>query len=307
MSEEPRRPTLAHRAEYAAFTSAVRLAQLLGKDGPAAFGEMIGKLGYFPLRIRRNLVEGHLRMAFPDQSEAWIQQTTRGVYAHLGREAFATSRLGTMSRAELLALTTTVGFDAVDKALSRGKGVVLVSGHIGNHEIAAASLAVRGIPIDIVVQRQGNPLFDNALIAARKRMGVGVIDRFGPTRDLARSLRAGRMLGFAADQNAGRAGIFVPYFGKLASTHRGAALFAVRSGAPVILALALRDGAGYVIRAEPIEVNRDGPLDDVVYNLTAAFTARLEEVVRTAPEQYLWLHRRWKTRPPEEPKTPDKV
>lgn len=273
------------------------LANLLGNRGSGAFGELVGRLGYAPLRIRRKVVEAHLRMAFPDENEAWIRDTARGVYAHLGREALATIRLGQMSRAELLERTTAVGLEALAEGLAHGRGVVLVSGHIGNHEIGAAAVAARGIPLDIVVQRQGNPLFDAALVAARERFGVGVIDRFSPTRELARSLRSGHVLGFAADQNAGRAGIFVPYFGKLASTHRGAALFAVRSGAPVVMMLALRKGDGYEVSAESIEVDRNGQLDDVVYNLTAAFTARLEEVVRTAPEQYLWLHRRWKTRP----------
>lgn len=286
---------------------AVRLSQLLGNRGSAIFGETLGKLGYFPLRIRREIVENHLRMAFPDATDEWIRTTTRGVYAHLGREALATIRLGRMRREEVLEATTTSGFDAVHAAVALGKGVVLVSGHIGNHEIAAAAIAVRGIPIDVVAQRQGNPLFDAALIGARERMGVRVIDRGGPPRALARSLRSGRVLGFAADQNAGRAGIFVPYFGKLASTHRGAALFAVKADAPVVMVTALRQGDGYVVSAESVDTDRNGPLDDVVYNLTAAFTRRLEEVVRSAPEQYLWLHRRWKTRPPEEPEGPQKV
>jgi KDO2-lipid IV(A) lauroyltransferase len=198
--------------------------------------------------------------------------------------------------------TTVVGLDAMRAALTKGNGVVLVSGHLGNHEIGAAALAARGIPLDGVAQRQANPLFDASLIAARERLGFHVIDRRHATRLGLKSLRRGHVLAFVADQNAGRAGIFVPFFGRLASTHRGAALFAVKAEAPLFLGTSLRKDNGYEVRLHPIEVSREGDLDDVVYRLTHAFTQRLEAVVRSAPEQYLWLHRRWRTRPPEEPK-----
>jgi KDO2-lipid IV(A) lauroyltransferase len=151
-----------------------------------------------------------------------------------------------------------------------------------------------------VVQRQRNPLFDEALIASRRSLGHGVIDRIKATRLAIKALRRGHAVAFAADQNAGKAGIFVPFFGRLASTHRGAALFAVKTGAPLFLGTSLRRENGYEVRLQRVDVPRDGALDDVVYQLTVAFTARLEAVVREAPEQYLWLHRRWKTRPPEE-------
>jgi Kdo2-lipid IVA lauroyltransferase/acyltransferase len=130
-------------------------------------------------------------------------------------------------------------------------------------------------------------------------MGLGIIDRFESHRLAIKALRAGRAVAFAADQNAGRSGVFVPFFGRLASTHRGPALFAVKTDAPVFLGYCVRTSNGYAGGLEPIEVDRSGKLDDVVYNITAAFTKRLEEVVRSVPDQYLWLHRRWKTRPPE--------
>jgi KDO2-lipid IV(A) lauroyltransferase len=301
---EARKPTLMHRIEQTLFMGAVHASRLVNDGAAAKFGSGLGRLGYFPLKFRRQLVEKHLRRAFPDRDDAWISATARAAYAHLGREAIATIRLARMTREDVLARTSVVGLEAFNEALAQGNGVVLASGHIGNHEIGAAALSARGIPLDLVVQRQGNPLFDAALIASRERLGLGIIDRFQATKLAIKALRKGRAVAFAADQNAGKAGIFVPFFGHLASTHRGAALFAVKTGAPLFLGTSLRKGNRYEVTLQPVEVDRTGELEDVVYRLTVAFTERLEAVVREAPEQYLWLHRRWKTRPPEETRPP---
>ncbi|MGQ0813456.1 MAG: lysophospholipid acyltransferase family protein [Gemmatimonadota bacterium] len=302
---EPRRPTLLQRVEHALFSSAVSLSALLGDRGSSLLGGALGRLGYFPIRFRRKHVERHLRIAFPHKDDAWIETTMRKAYAHLGREALATIRLARLSREQVLERTQIIGLDEFMRALNEGKGIVLASGHVGNHELGAAALSARGIPLDLVVQQQGNPLFDAALNNARRRLGLGIIDRFQAQRLAMKALRGGRVVAFAADQNAGKAGVFVPFFGKLASTHRGAALFAVKIGAPLFLGTSLRKDDRYQVTLARVAVDRNGPLDDVVYQLTAAFTAHLEEVVRSAPDQYLWLHRRWKTRPPGERK-PDK-
>ena len=299
MTDE-RRPNVRHRIEQALFSGAVMLSSALGVRGSAAFGGTVGKLGYFPLKFRSKVVEKNLRIAFPDREDEWIRKTMRGSYAHLGREALETLRLGRARPEDLIARTDVIGFDAFRQAFAEGKGVVLVSGHIGNHEMAASVLAAYGYPLDLVVQQQENPLFNAALNEARARLGVGIIDRFQAHRLAIKALRSGRAVAFAADQNAGKSGVFVPFFGKLASTHRGPALFAVKTGAPMFLATLLRNGNRYKGTLQRIEVDRSGPLDDVVFDLTAEFTRRLEEVVREAPDQYLWLHRRWKTRPPGE-------
>jgi KDO2-lipid IV(A) lauroyltransferase len=296
-----RTPTLAHRAEYALFAGAVAIGRRMG-DGPAArFGAFLGRLGYRPLGIRRRLTEAHIRAAFPDRDERWVRRTAAAAYAHLGREALATLRMVGLPAREILARTAVDGLESLEQAIRGGRGVVLVAGHLGNWEIGAAALAARGVAIDVVAQRQSNPLFDRAIVRARERLGIGVIERSRAPRQALRSLRAGRAVAFASDQNAGRAGVFVPFFGRLASTHRGAAVLALRTGAPVFLALPLRglDG-GYLVRLQEIRADRAGDADEAVHRLTAAFTAALEAAVRAAPDQYLWLHRRWKTRPPEE-------
>jgi Kdo2-lipid IVA lauroyltransferase/acyltransferase len=297
---DDRRPTFQHRLEYALFAGGVALARLLGARAES-LGAAVGRLGYRPLRIRRDVAERHLRHAFPDASDDWVRATARAAYAHLGRETIALLRMADLSRAELLARSTLEGRAALLDAIARGNGVAVVAGHLGNWEIGAAILAANGVPIDVVAQRQNNPLFDRAIVAARRRLGVGVIERGRATRQALRSLRAGRAVAFAADQNAGRTGVFVPFFGRLASTHRGAALMALRTGAPIFLAVPLRAADGrYHMRVDEVDVDRAGDPEEAVARMTAAFTARLQQAVQAAPAQYLWLHRRWKTRPPEE-------
>ena len=297
-----RAPTFGHRVEYLLFRATAAATGVLGDRIVGSLTGAAGKLAYRPFGLRRAVVEAHLRASFPERDERWVRETAAAAYAHLGREGATLIRLSTLARERVVERTEVEGLAAFLEAVEAGKGVVLVTGHFGNWEIGGAALAARGVPIDGVAQRQSNPLFDRALVAARERLGMRVIERGRAPKLGLRALRAGRVLAFVADQDARRAGVFVPFFGRPASTHRGPALLALRTGAPLFLGTALRMPDGrYRIRLEEVEVDRTGETDVDVQRLTAAFTARLEAAIRTAPEQYFWHHRRWKTPPPEEP------
>jgi KDO2-lipid IV(A) lauroyltransferase len=205
------------------------------------------------------------------------------------------------TRADVLARSRVAGFEAFREAFNRGRGAIIITGHLGNWEMAGAIVVASGIPLDVVVQRQHNPLFHRDIVAVRERLGMRVIERGGASGTVLDALRAGRAVALVADQNAGRNGVFVPFFGRLASTHRGPALLALRSGAPLFVGCALRAPDGlYDAMIEEVIVDRGGDPEAAVPRITAAYTARLEALVRRAPEQYFWVHKRWKTRPPEE-------
>jgi Kdo2-lipid IVA lauroyltransferase/acyltransferase len=300
MSE--RTPTVKHRLEYALYRMTLAAADLLGDRIVGGLTAAAGRLAYRPLGIRRKVVEMHLRSCFPERDERWVRQTAAAAYAHLGREGATMLRLSSLPKERVIERTVIEGFDAFRAAVDRGRGVVLVTGHFGNWEIGGAALAARGIPIDGIAQRQSNPLFNRDIVAARERLGMRIIERGRATKEGLRGLRAGRVVAFVADQDARRAGIFVPFFGRLASTHRGPALLALRTGSPIFLGTALREPDGrYRIRLQEIPVDRTQETEAAVREVTAAFTARLEAAIRAAPEQYFWHHRRWKTRPSEEP------
>jgi KDO2-lipid IV(A) lauroyltransferase len=302
MSSSIPKPTLAHRAEYLLLRGVIGFSGLLGEGAAARLGGGLGRLVYRSLGIRREVVEAQLRASFPERDEAWVRETAAASYAHLGREGLAMLRLASLSPDEVLARTEVEGLERFQEAVSAGKGVVMVTGHLGNWEIGGAALAVRGVPIDVVAQRQSNPLFDRLVVETRERLGMRVIPRGRATRQGVRSLREGRVVAFVADQDAKGAGAFVPFFGRLASTHRGPAMLALRTGASLFVGLGMlrTPAGGYRGRIEEVVVDRGGEVEAVVQQLTAAFTARLEAGVRTAPDQYFWQHRRWKTRPPEE-------
>lgn len=286
-----------HRAEYALVLGARGLDRLLGarlSEGMAAWlGRVVYRLG-----IRRGVAESQLRAAFPDRDAAWVRATARASYEHLGREAMAMLRLSRQGAEDVIAATEVEGIEALREAVDAGRGAVVVTGHFGNWEIGGASVAARGVPLDVVAQRQKNPYFDRLINHARARLGMTVIRRGGATRAALRSLRKGRAVALVADQDARRRGIFVPFFGRPASTHRGPAVLALRSGAPVFMGTAIRQPGGiYRSRILPVPVPEGSDPEERADRLTAALAAALEAAVREAPGSYLWQHRRWKTEP----------
>ncbi len=294
-----RTPTFRHRLEYGLFRLFAGAARLLPRRMAESLGGAVGWLAGTLFRIRRADVDRHLEIAFPDRPARWRGRVARECYRHLGREGVAMLRLSGLDPARVRERTRIEGLEALERALDAGRGAVLVTGHLGNWELGGAALAARGIPLDAVALRQGNPLFDRDLVAAREALGLRVVHKRKAPRAVLRSLRDGRAVALVGDQNPLSGGIEVRFFGRPANTARGAATLALRTGAPLFLGVALREeggGSRYEVRFERIPVERSGRLEDDVRRLVQAYTARLEEAVRRAPEQYFWQHRRWKER-----------
>ena len=265
-----------------------------------SFGATIGRRIH-DLGIRRDTVDENLRIAFPDANNDWLEKTRLAAYEHLGREAAAMLRLSKLDEKAVVERTIAVGWDELKEALSLGRGVILVTGHYGNWEIAAAAVASRNVTIGAIVRRQGNRLVDERLQQLRRNLGVETIYQGQAPARVPRLLRSNGVVGIVGDQDARRSGIFVPFFGRPASTHRGPALFALRLGAPVFSCIARRlpgSEVRYEVRGERVEFERTGDLDHDVRALTSELALRLEKEIRLAPEQYFWFHKRWKTQPP---------
>lgn len=295
-----RRHPPAHKIEFALARSLERAVSALPERAADRFGASVGRKIH-ALGIRRDTVDENLRIAFPEKSEDWIEKTRVAAYEHLGREAAAMLRLSRLDASAVIERTTTVGWDDVMGALSLERGILLVTGHFGNWEIAAAAVASRGVPIGAIVRRQGNRLVDERLQMLRRNLGVETIYQGQAPSRVPRILRANGVVGIVGDQDARRSGVFVPFLGRPASTHRGPALFALRLGAPVFSCIARRlpgDEVRYEVKGERVEYERTGDLDRDVYALTSELALRLETAIRAAPEQYFWFHKRWKTRAP---------
>jgi Kdo2-lipid IVA lauroyltransferase/acyltransferase len=295
---KPKHPP-AHHAEYMLARSFERAVSALPERAADRLGRNLGRTLH-RLRIRRDVVDDNLRLAFPGKDGQWLAATARAAYEHLGREVVAMLRLSKLDDRAVIERTTMVGWEEFEEARNLGKGVILVTGHFGNWEIAAAAVASRGIPIAAIVRRQGNRLVDERLQELRRSLGVETIYQGQAPSRVPRILRANGVVGIVGDQDARRSGIFVPFLGRPASTHRGPALFAMRLGAPVFFCTARRlpaSGFGYEVAGERVDVARTDDLDADVKALTAQLALRLERKVREDPAQYFWFHKRWKSSP----------
>ena len=194
------------------------------------------------------------------------------------------------------------GLDELRRALAEGHGVVIVSGHFGNWELAGSTLPAFGFPTDAVMQKLKNPRLTALIRETRTRLGMGLINRVDAWEPMMESLSRGRVVAFVADQDARHRGVFVPFFGRPASTHRSPALLALRAGAPFFVGGVVRTESGryhaWAIRLEP---GANLSIRGQVEHLTREWTTELERRVRLYPEQYFWHHKRWKTTPPGTP------
>lgn len=317
---------LAHRLEYLLFVGISTVVRAIPERGALALGAGLGWLVGSVLRLRRSTVDENLMRAFPEASPEWRRQVARASYRHLGREGVALLRMQAMSPAEVRGRTEVVGLEMVRRPLTEGRGVLILTGHLGNWEIGGAATAACGIPLDVVARRQKNPLFNAHLVRVREKLGMRVIDRQGATRHVLRAMREPRAVALVADQNVRAGGLFVDFFGVPASTERGPALLAERTGADVVVAIVHRlpgRTAQYRLSFEPLEsdelLESESPGSEPEESepresaspradartmdaaeptvLTRAYLAALERGIRAAPDQYFWFHRRWKTRP----------
>ena len=299
-----KKPTLAHRAEYYAMRATIGSLGALSWEAACRTGAKLGALGYRPLGIRKRVVERQIAAAFPDLSPEGVINLARESYEHLGRTFIETALLDSLGKDGLQKLVETVdGWEEIEEVMSKGKGAVLVTGHIGNWELAGAYVAARGVPLDVIARGMANPLFDAYINHTREIMGMTVVHDSEAVRRTPRSLRGGRAVAFVADQGVlGLASTFVPFFGRPAKTPRGAAVFALRFDVPVVFVVALRKPNGrYRIVIERIEAPQTGERDRDVDAIVARFTQTLEKWVREVPAQYFWQHRRWKRQPPDTP------
>ena len=294
------RVSLAHRAEYAALRGTVTALEALPWQRAAQLGAGIGSFGFRPLGIRRDVVESQLRASFPDMGDGEVLRISRASYAHLGRTAIETALLPSLGSSQILDLVSSLsGWDIVEEDTAAGRGIILVTGHLGNWELGGAYLAARGVKVGAIVRHMANPLFDQYLNRTRARLGVRVMYDDQAVRQAPRTLREGFLVAFLADQGVlGLASTFVPFFGRLAKTPKGPAVFALRMDVPIVFGASVRQPDGrYHLAFERVEVVRTGDRERDTDDIVARYTSALERWVRIAPEQYLWQHRRWRRQP----------
>jgi len=260
----------------------------------AGLGGLVGLLG-----IRKQVALDQLNLALPELSDTERRKIVNGVYRSFGKTLAEFSRLPLLNPQNINSLMEFHGLDVMRAAIAEGKGVIGVSGHLGNWEWMGAGTALSGIPLTYIVASQTNRLIEERMDSLRKGCGIEIVNRTdNAAKGTLRALRNGHLVAILCDQDAHEDGVFVPYFGRLASTPRGAMVFALRTGSPVFFTEGIRIGQTFRVTYERMDMS-DLPEDHeaAVTEGMARITARLEKSVRAFPDQWLWLHRRWKTRP----------
>lgn len=265
-------------------------------------GAWLGTLAY-ALGIRRAIAAGNLALAFPEKTAKERRAIARTNYRHVGRsvlEAFATARL---NPTEIERLLDAPGFALVERLHAEGRGLVVASAHLGAWELLAAAYGRRGMQVNLVT-RSLRGRSNAALTTARAQSGLTEIPPRGALALGAAALRRGEVVVNLVDQNMlPKRGIFVRFFGEWACTTPAASLMAMRTGAPVIVAVAvtLPDGRTRLCLEGPFPVPPGGSVAERARAHTQQLVAAIERYVRAHPEQWFWLHRRWKTRPRKPP------
>jgi KDO2-lipid IV(A) lauroyltransferase len=245
----------------------------------------------------------HLQWALGRELDC--EAVLQGCAWHLGQLLGEALWLAKVKPAKLLQKTQFVGLEHLEEALSRQRGVVLVSGHCGNWEWINLALQARGIPMTVAGRQLQDPRLDRLLVKLRTRFGSEAIARganAGAT--LLRALRHRRVVALLIDQDIAAPGAFVWFFGKPAWTPIGAALLALRAQAPLVVGFAVRTPEGLMeLRFQPpIPPTGDSRKEEDIAQLTALLTGRIEEHIRQHPEQWVWFHQRWRRQPPENTK-----
>ncbi len=284
----------------------VLLALFAGLPLPTAMrlGSVLARAGRLFPSLRRN-AERNLRLAFPEISESERRNLLRGCFENLGRLLAVFSHFTKSNTARLESLIEAKGLEHLVAAKQHGRGAILFTGHIGAWELTSFGLSMFGHPLSFLVRRIDNPKIEALVDRGRTQLGNRTIDKRSAAREMVQVLRRGNALGILVDLNTlDREGIFVDFFGVPASTTFLVAKLALRTGADVLPVFAPWNAERecFVLQiGEPLRVNRSDDEEGDVRHLTQQLTTVVEKYVRQYPDQWLWIHRRWKTRPPGEP------
>ena len=276
----------------------VGLLRGVSLDRARAMGRRLGGLVFAVDAKHRAIALENLRRAFPEKDDAWRLATARRSMENLVENFFEFFHLSDKDKETVLGRVCTTGIENIDEAGLRDKGYLYLTGHCGNWEVIALAYTARGFLSSAVARPLDNPWLNDLIDGMRSRFGGKIISKRNGMRQIIRATASGECIGILLDQNVDRKeGVFVDFFGEPACTNKGLALLA-RKGYAVVPGFAHRCGDLHQVTiGKPLPVARtDDEERDIVEN-TALFTKTIEDHIRQHPEEWLWFHRRWKTRP----------
>ncbi len=290
---------ISHFFEYGLTLGLLKLTQLLPHEWALRLGSLLGRVAFSVIRVRRGVVLDNLQAAFPEKSRSELLVIARDTYRNAAMSMVEYARLPVTTHEQMKRRIQFEGVESFDKAIARGRGAVLITGHFGSWELMGASFIALGYKVSFLVGEQKNKAVDDLMNGLRRSKGIGIISMGASMRQVLKALKSNQFVAMLSDQDAGSHGVFVDFLGRPASTPFGPASFAVRTGACIVPGFILREGLSNhrVVLEEPILPAEGANEKEESLRLTQEYTRALERHVRERPDHWLWLHRRWKTRP----------
>jgi KDO2-lipid IV(A) lauroyltransferase len=291
------RPRVKDRAEFLLLQRLLGSFASLPLDQALHRGARLGRLWRALDRRHRRLAEENIRLGLGLDAAA-AGRTALACFENLGRIIAEFSLSGPALDA-YMARIPLEGAEHLEAALAEGRGAFLLCGHIGNWELGGARIG-RSFPVTTLTRPFTNPLVDAFVTERRRQAGARTMDPKNATKEILRMLQRGEVVGMVLDQSSlFREGVFVPFLGRPACTSFGLAMLAIRTGAPVVPGYILREGGGHRAWLEPaIPPVLEGDREERIGRTTARYTAAIEACVRRHPDQWFWVHNRWKRQPP---------
>jgi KDO2-lipid IV(A) lauroyltransferase len=291
--------------EYIVAWTILKVVSLAPRALALRAGRAVGSFACAVLPHLRRHAEINLRLAFPDLDDRERRRIRRGVFRNLGRLLGEISQFPRLNRENISSIVVYEGLENYLNAAAEGRGVILLTGHIGAWELSVYAHSIYGHPMSFLARRVDNPLVERLAESYRARYGNRSIDKRGSVREVLKTLKSGGVVGILADLNTSREeGVFCDFFGLKACTTAGVATLALRTGAVVLPGYLIWDEKARIHRLHfeaPVEtINTGNQKEDVIAN-TARYAKVLESIIRRHPDQWLWIHRRWRTRPEGEP------
>lgn len=299
------RSALRTYTEYAAAWMILKGIGALPRPLAVKAGQAVGAIARAVLPHLRRHAETNLRLALPSLDKSERKRVLLGTFRNLGRLLGEVSQFPRFNRENISSVVVYEGLENFLAAQAQGRGVILLTGHIGAWELSVYAHSIYGYPMSFLARRVDNPLVERLGESYRARYGNRSIDKRGSLREVMKTLKAGGVVGILADLNTSREeGVFCDFFGIPACSTAGVAALALRTGAVVLPGYIVWDDAARIHRLcfePPVEtISTGNQKEDVAVN-TARYMKVIENVVRRYPDQWLWIHRRWRTRPEGEP------
>lgn len=288
-----------HTYEYFGGVTIAVLVRYLPRNVMLFLGNLLGDFVFYILRVRRKQVLKNLKFAFGNQkSDIELKKIARETYKNLGKTLLEFLQLPRMNGTRIKRVVDTSELSKIDAILRHGNGAILLGAHFGNWELLGAAFGLGGYPVNVIGRLTDNKRIGHTIDRYRRLVGMKVIQKNDPIRKVLRALSNNELVAILMDQNTRKDMVFVDFFGRPAATAKGVAVFALRTGVPVVPAFIVREGKYHkILIGNPIYAHSSENTDNDIQRYTAQFSKVIESYIKQYPDQWFWLHNRWKTQP----------